>query len=80
MRNILPLRQLVQEVGAQLKMDFAFPAIMHSTVFEDNNGALGLATSPRTTIRTLHIATKYNFFRKNVGEGKCIMIHRVDSK
>ena len=53
---------------------------MHSTVFEDNNGALGLAKSPRTTPRMHHIAMKYYFFVENSGEGKGIMTHRAESK
>ena len=49
MRELLPMRELLQEVGEQLKLDFAKPSLMHSTVFEDNNGAIGLATSPKIT-------------------------------
>ena len=55
-------------------MEFAPPYIMHSTVFEDNYGDLGLTTSPRITPRTRHIAMKYHLFREHVGEGKGIMI------
>ena len=44
MRELLPMRELLQEVGEQIDMDFAKPSQMHSTVFEDNNGAVGLAT------------------------------------
>ena len=33
MRDLLSLRQFLQKVGTQLKMDLASPAIMHSTVF-----------------------------------------------
>ena len=47
MRELLPMRELLQEVGDELNMDFTKPSIMHSTVFEDNNGALGLASSPK---------------------------------
>ena len=41
-------------------MEFTSPDIMNSIVFEDNNGALGLATSPSITPRMRHIAM-YNF-------------------
>ena len=82
MRDLLPLRliRLIQDIGTQFKMDFASPAIMYSTAFEDNNGALGLATPTRTNPRTRHISTKYHFFREHVGKGKGIMLHRVESK
>ena len=63
MRELLPMRELLQEVGEQLKLDFAKPSQMHSTVFEDNNGAMGLATSPKIMPQTKHIAIKYHFSR-----------------
>ena len=53
---------------------------MQSTVFEDNNGSLGLATSPRKTLRTFQIDVKYHFFREHVGEVEGVMIQRVESK
>ena len=53
---------------------------MHSKVFEDNNGAFGLDTSPSTTPRMHHIAVKCHFFREHAGEVKGIMIQRVKSK
>ena len=48
MRELLPMRELLQELGDQLNLDFAKPSLMHSTVFKDNNGAIGLATSPKS--------------------------------
>ena len=36
---------------------------MHSTTFEDNNGALTLASTPCMTPRSHHIAVKYHFFQ-----------------
>ena len=53
---------------------------MHSTVFLDNNGALGLAKSPRTNKIMRHIFVKYHFSRGDFGEGGLIMIQRVESK
>jgi len=79
MRDLLPMRDLLQEIGTKLNLDFANPAIMHSTVFEDNNGALGLATSPRITPRTKHIAVKYHFFRNKIGKEKGIIIEKIDT-
>ena len=81
MRELLPMRELLQEIGTELNLDFAQPAIMHSTVFEDNNGALQLATSPRITPRTKHIAVKYHFFKDQIGikNGQGIGIKKVES-
>jgi hypothetical protein len=50
---------------------------MKSTVFEDNNGALGLATSPKLTPRTRHICVKYNFFKEHCKPGGDIEIVKV---
>ena len=44
MRDLLTLSLLLQKVGNNFKIDFVPPIIMHYTVFEDNNGALGLDT------------------------------------
>ena len=74
MRYLLPLRKLIQKVGTQFNINFASPATMHSTLFDNNNGALSLDKFPRTTPRTHHISVKYHFFREIFGEGKGIMI------
>ena len=39
-----------------------------STVYEDNQGALIVATSPRITPKSKHIAVKYHWFRELVGK------------
>jgi hypothetical protein len=79
-RELLPMRALFQEVGTTLKLKCANPTILHSTVFEDNNGALSLATSPKISPRTKHIAVKYHHFRSKIGSDKGIIIQRVDTK
>ena len=61
-------------------MYFSSPVIIHYTVFEYNNGAIGLAAPPRTTATTHHISAKYNFSREHIGEGKGIMIQRMEYK
>ena len=84
MRELLPLRNLLQEVRKNLKLDFVKYGLMQSTVFEDNNGALGLATSPKLTLQTKHIAVKYHFFRSYIsnkeGDNKRVKIQRIDTK
>jgi len=59
--------------------DPTFLTSTYSSVFEDNNGALILATSPRMTPRSKHIAVPpYHFFRKHVANGT-IKIFKVES-
>jgi hypothetical protein len=79
MRELLPMRCLLQEIGKRLKMKFVQPTMLHSTVFEDNNGALSLATAPKITPRTKHIGVKYHHFWENVGEDKGIVIVKIDT-
>ena len=51
----------VEQVLQQLNVDMT-NAVVHSTAFEDNNGALLLATMKKMTPRSKHIAIKYHHF------------------
>jgi hypothetical protein len=66
MRSLLPLKSLVSEVASSLRKDPTALTSLYSSVFEDNNGALILATMPRMTPRSKHIAVPYHFFREHV--------------
>lgn len=79
MRDLIPMRRLLREAGKGLGLDFSKPAVLHSTVFEDNNGALSLALTPKMTPRTKHIAVKYHHFRESVGPDKGIDIVKIDT-
>jgi hypothetical protein len=78
-RELIPLRRVLQEVGRALDLAFTKPSIVLSTCFEDNNGALGLAVAPKMTPRTKHIGVKYHFFKSMIGEQKGIIIRHIDS-
>ena len=80
MRDLLPMRRILKEIGAQLKLDFAQPAMVHSTIFEDNNGALGLATAPKLTPRTKHIAVKYHWFKSYIDEAQGFVIKKIGTE
>ena len=67
MHDLIPLRTLVDKV--QHLLDLAtqmLPCTTYLTIFEDNNGALILATSPCMTPQSKHIAVKYHFFKEYV--------------
>jgi hypothetical protein len=78
-RELLPMHELFQEVGSALKLKCAIPTILHSMVFKDNNGALALATSPKISPRTKHIAVKYHHFCLKISVNKGIIIQCVDT-
>jgi hypothetical protein len=54
--------------------------MIQSKIFEDNNGTLGLAKSPKLTPRTKHIAVKYHWFKDQIGEEKGFIIEKVESR
>ena len=66
MRELIPLRELLKEIHYKMGMRFSSRTVTRSTVFEDNNGAITLAKTPRLTPRTKHIATKYHWFRSKL--------------
>ena len=79
MRDLIPIRRLVNAVCNALKCDIVHDPKMHSKVFEDNNGALQLGRAPRITPRTKHYNIKYHFFREQVKDGK-IKLYKIDTK
>jgi len=77
MREVIPTWCMLQEVLQHFGVEFA-GSFTHSTVFEDNSGALVLATAPKMNSRTKHIAVKYHHFRDHVQKGT-IKIVKVKS-
>ena len=67
MRTLLPLRSLLGEFVNELKLPPDFKSTISCRVFEDNNGALLLATSKqRITNRTKYFLVKWHFFWRHV--------------
>ena len=80
MRELIPMRRLLGEIGKHLDLGFYEATMVHSKVFEDNAGALVLAKSPKLTPRTKHIAVKYHWFRDQIGEQNGIVLHKIESE
>jgi hypothetical protein len=67
--EVLPLMALIaelQEYGFTLNNS---KPQLHCNVFEDNNGALEMATAHKLRPRTKHINIKYHHFREAVRDG-----------
>jgi len=78
MRALLPLCSLLLEVGTKLDLKFSTKSVVKTRVWEDNTGALALATNPTTiSARTKHMAIKYHFFRQHIGDD--IRVLKVDT-
>ena len=78
-RALLPLKILTKNVIDNLVIyceDLRF--VSSSTVYEDNNGYIVVATSPRMTPLSNHIAVKCHWFRQHVG--KEFVIWKIESE
>jgi hypothetical protein len=84
MRSLIPMKRLISEVlsGMTLSPHQALRVSTKSQVFEDNAGALQLATTKKMTSRTRHMAVKYFWFLDKVGPTgtEDIDIVKVDTK
>ena len=58
----MPMQTLLKEIIPVISTPADITVNMVSTVFEDNNGALLLATNRKVTSRTKHFNIKYHFF------------------
>ena len=68
-RALLPLKSLIKEVIDNLGIDSEnLKFVSSSTIYEDNTVAIVVATSPRMTPTSNHIAVKYHWFRQHVGK------------
>jgi Reverse transcriptase (RNA-dependent DNA polymerase) len=79
LREVIYLREIVAEMGSHFGMHDTLTVRTHSTVFEDNNGALTLASTPKLTPRSRHYATKYHFCRSHVASGT-IQLKKINTK
>ena len=66
MTQLIALRNLIQEIAAIFGME-DLKSTIACTVFEDNNGALILATKQRITTRTKYFHVKWHHFWQHVG-------------
>ena len=61
MCDLLPMHYFIMEILNNSLIDFK-GSWTYSTIFEDNNSALVLASSQKMMPRSKHIAIKYHFF------------------
>ena len=78
MRDVIPFTNVLTELQTFYSDELNTPQIL-CRLFEDNNGALLLATDQKYRPRTKHIALKYHHFRSFVNEGK-VNILPIDTK
>jgi hypothetical protein len=71
LRVLLPLRIVLDEVATSLHLKHDPQSTIQSTIFEDNQACLSLASSdpPKMTPRSKSIAVKYHWFREHLQPG-----------
>jgi Reverse transcriptase (RNA-dependent DNA polymerase) len=79
LRDVIYIIDLIKELQTA-GFDFGnLPPIVHCKAFEDNNGALKMATVQKLRPRTKHINVKYHHFRRAVLHG-IITLHQISTQ
>ena len=73
MRELLPLRVLLQEISVKMNLPELAESLVRSTVFEDNAGCCSLVNVPKMSSRNKYLSLKYHFFRSHIGQDKGII-------
>ena len=78
LRETIPIIELLREIRDQgFDIKSSKPTV-HCKVFEDNSGALEIATIHKVRPRTKHLNVQLHHFRQYVGQGD-ITIHKIDT-
>ena len=79
MRELLPSRQLLNEMVQNIQLVGGEKIAIKSTVFEDDNGVIAAANAVKMIPRTKHIAVKYHFFKIHIREESGIELVKIDT-
>ena len=78
-RELIPLNFFIKEVIDNLGIGSEnMKFVSSSTVYEDNNGAIVVTTSPRMNLTPNQIPSKYYWFRQH--SGKELLIRKTESE
>jgi hypothetical protein len=78
LREVIPIKELLTEMkNHHFPMGKTTPKVK-CAVFEDNSGALEMATTHKYRPRTKHLNVKLHHFRDYVARGE-ITIHKIDT-
>ena len=79
MRELLPMRALLKEIGSKLDLAFVSDSLVRSTVFEDNQGVISLVNVPKMSTHNKYLTLKYNLFRSHLGSSKGIVARYIST-
>lgn len=80
-KDLFPLLDQIHELGKAVGLPVSTYTNLHTTIYEDNVGALTLSSlePKRMTPRSKHYAIKYHWFREQIGP-RNIRIVKIDTK
>ena len=78
LREVIPIMQLLREIHDRGITGMYIPPKVYCKAFEDNSGALHMATVHKVRPRTKHINQVYHHFRSHVRDGS-ITIHPIST-
>ena len=67
MRDLLPMHRMFTDLTQQLHLQVDQTISLKSDIFEDNNGTISVASAPKMSPRTKHIAVQYHFVKSFFG-------------
>jgi hypothetical protein len=84
MRDMLPLKAMVEAVAKAVTGDDTVDVVCKSDVWEDNNGALTVATMPKITPQSKFFNVKLHFFKEHVATeqhpDRPVRIQKIDTE
>ena len=80
-KDLFPLLDQINELGEAVGLPVSKHTKLHTTIYEDNVGALtlGRLEPKRMTPRSKHYAIKYHWFREQIGPRNITLV-KVDTK
>jgi hypothetical protein len=70
LRELIPMRRVFDEMVQAFDLKQDEPVTVKTRIYEDNNGAISMATTPKMTPRTKHIGVKYHFVKDYFARNK----------
>ncbi len=77
-QDTLPVLWLLQELQERGHPIHSTTAQVHCRIFEDNSGAIEIATNPKYQPRTKHINQRFYFFHSHIG--KHLSVHPIKTE
>ena len=78
LRELIPMRRAFDDMIKAFNLESQHPVTVKSKIFEDNNGAISTASTPKMTPRTKHIAVKYHFVKNYFAKKRVTADHPFD--